>query len=102
MTAKGKKKIKGLNQKEMLSYSKRCVTFILILAELQICASYVLAFMGHDQIAEALSSQVVITVVGVMIGYFVKALVENLSKHNNFKIGNDRRSPECDGDDVVG
>lgn len=45
-------------------------------------ASYLLAYMGRVQIAEGLSKTVCVEIVGVAIGYFTKAGVENLSKHN--------------------
>lgn len=66
---------------KQLTFTKIAIGFVLINSELQIWASYVLAFLGRDAIAEALSQQIVITIIGTMVGYFVKSLVENLSKY---------------------
>ena len=75
-TAKIKKKIEN-----QFTFTKIAICFVLINSELQIWASYVLAFLGREAIAEALSQQIVITIIGTMVGYFVKSLVENLSKY---------------------
>ena len=79
---KEKKSIKTQKKAEkQLTFTKIAIGFVLINSELQIWASYVLAFLGRDAIAEALSQQIVITIIGTMVGYFVKSLVENLSKY---------------------
>lgn len=62
------------------TYTKAILTFVLINSELQIWASYVLAYLGKEAIAESLSEQVVIVIVGGLIPYFAKSLIENLSK----------------------
>ena len=67
--------------KKQLTFTKIALGFVLINSELQIWASYILAFLGKDAIAEALSQQIVITIIGTMVGYFVKSLIENLSKY---------------------
>lgn len=46
--------------------------------------SYVLAFMGHETIAESLSQVALAEIVGVVVAYAVKSLLENLSKNNNW------------------
>ena len=66
---------------KQLTFTKVSISFVLINSELQIWASYVLAFLGKDAISEALSQQIVITIIGTMMGYFIKSLVENLSKY---------------------
>ena len=66
---------------KQLTFTKVAIAFVLINSELQIWASYLLAFLGRDAIAEALSQQIVVTIIGTMIGYFVKSLLENLSKY---------------------
>lgn len=62
------------------TYTKAILTFVLINSELQIWASYLLAYLGKDAIAESLSEQVVIVIIGGLIPYFAKSLIENLSK----------------------
>lgn len=58
------------------TYTKRWVTIILSFSILDMQLSYILAFMGKEQIAESLSSTIASVIVGVMIGYLLKALFE--------------------------
>lgn len=66
--------------KKFLTYTKIILGFVIINSELQIWASYALAFLGRDMIAESLSQQVVVIIIGGLIPYFAKSLIENLSK----------------------
>lgn len=82
-----------------LTFTKIAIAFVLINSEMQIWASYVLAFLGRDAIAEALSQQIVVTIIGTMTGYFVKSLVENLSKYTtlfgkNLDFANDSQNSD--------
>lgn len=53
---KSKKTLKAQKKIEkQLTFTKITIGFVLINSELQIWASYVLAFLGRDAIAEALS-----------------------------------------------
>lgn len=66
------------------TFTKRAVAAILCVSLLDLQLSYVLAFLGKEQIAESLSSTIASTVIGVMIGYFAKALFETfLEKREN-------------------
>lgn len=65
------------------TFSKKMIACVLILSEIQIFLSYLLAFLGRETIAETLSIQIVITVLGVIIPYFVKSTIENISKYTN-------------------
>lgn len=68
---------KGTRYKRWLeTYTKKAVTAILVVSLIDMQLTYVLAFMGKEQIAETLSSNIVTTVVTVMLGYFMKALFE--------------------------
>lgn len=58
------------------TYTKKTVTAILVVSLLDIQLSYILAFIGKEQIAESLSSTIASVIIGVMIGYFLKALFE--------------------------
>lgn len=58
------------------TYTKKSVTTILAIALVDLQLSYVLAFMGREQIAESLSSTIASTIICVMLGYFSKALFE--------------------------
>ena len=60
----------------LATYSKAAVTLILAVALVDLQLSYLLAFLGKDQIAESLSSTIAETIIGVMIGYFLKSLFE--------------------------
>ena len=67
-------------RKKFVTYTKGILTFVIINSELQIWASYILAYLGKESIAESLSEQVVIIIIGSLIPYFAKSLIENLSK----------------------
>lgn len=63
-------------RKWLQTFSKRAVTIILIVSLIDLQLSYVLAFLGREQIAESLSSEIASVIIGVMLGYFMKALFE--------------------------
>ena len=46
--------------------------------------SYLLAYLGRDQIAESLSKLAITEIVGVVLIYCIKSLTENLSKNNDW------------------
>lgn len=46
--------------------------------------SYILAFLGQDSIAESLSQVALAEIIGVVVTYALKSILENLSKHNNW------------------
>lgn len=63
-------------RKWLQTYTKKAVAIILAVSLIDLQLSYVLAFIGKEQIAESLSSQIASTIIGVMLGYFMKALFE--------------------------
>lgn len=63
-------------RKWLQTFTKKAVAAILVFSLLDLQLSYILAFMGKDQIAESLSSTIASTVIGVMLGYFLKSLFE--------------------------
>lgn len=65
-----------------VTFSKWVMRMVLIQGLLMMWASYGLALMGRVQIAEGLSKVVAAEVVFTCLGYYGKAGVENLSKHN--------------------
>lgn len=67
-----------------MTFSKIIVAFLLLNGVVWIYASYYLAYIGRTQIAETLSKTVVAEVLGVILVYATKALLENLSKNNNW------------------
>ena len=62
--------------KQLTTFTKKAVFAILLVALIDLQFSYILAFIGKEQIAETLSSTIADTIIGVMLGYFMKALFE--------------------------
>lgn len=71
---KGKREV--AYKKWLQTFSKKAVTAILVVALVDLQLSYVLAFLGKEQIAETLSSEIASVIIGVILGYFMKALFE--------------------------
>ena len=61
---------------KLTTFTKKAVFVILAISLIDLQLSYVLAFLGKEQIAETLSSTIADTIIGVMLGYFLKALFE--------------------------
>ncbi len=82
----------------LTTFTKKAVAVILIISLIDLQLSYVLAFLGKEQIAESLSSTIAGTIIGVMLGYFLKALFETFfeerEKRLNKKIEQDCSSEE--------
>lgn len=93
-----KRKKRGY-KKWLETYTKRAVTVILAVSLIDLQLSYVLAFMGQVQIAESLSSTIASTVVGVMHGYFLKALFETFFEKREERLRNKEGIHE-DGVDI--
>lgn len=62
--------------------SKLIVWICLINGFLWVWCSYVLAYIGREQIAETLSQVAITEIIGVVLVYCLKSLFENLSKNN--------------------
>lgn len=92
--------IKKLNKTKLLTYSKRAVSLILIVSLIDLQLSYLLAFLGKDQIAESLSSTIAEVIVGVMLGYFLKALFETFFEKREERL-NKTIAPDQE-DEIVG
>ena len=58
------------------TYSKGMVNRIVNVALLDLQLPYILAFMGKENIAEALSSDICHTILGIALGYFLKSYFE--------------------------
>lgn len=72
-------KAKGL--KKLLDSGKKVMAiWILANATIWVYLSYILAFMGREDIAEDLSSNVVTTVIAVFATYCVGSVVEHISE----------------------
>ena len=83
----------------LTTFTKKVVTIILAVSLLDLQLSYILAFMGKEQIAETLSSTITETIVGVMIGYFLKALFETFFERREERLNNTFKQKECDVDE---
>ena len=44
-------------------------------------ATYGLAYLGREEIAEALSKTIVTSIIAIVVGYLVKSVFENISKY---------------------
>lgn len=73
-----RKKSKPRKDKE---YSKRMLTKIVNNSMLMMWASYVLAWFGKVEIAEALSKTIATSIIAVVVGYLAKSVIENISKN---------------------
>lgn len=97
------------------TFTKRAVALILVTSLVDIQLSYILAFLGKEEIAESLSSTIANVIIGVMVGYFCKALFESyfenretrlmtqINKSKEIKIENNPREKlfdEWDDEDV--
>lgn len=85
-----KKKPKEYNE-WLVTFTKKAVTAILIFSIIDLQLSYVLAFMGKDQIAESLSSNIATTIIGVMIGYFAKSLFETFFEEREKRLRREQK-----------
>lgn len=56
--------------------------------------SYILAWMGKEQIAESLSQVALTEIIGVVLVYAVKSVFENLSKNNSWPDKPDSHPPD--------
>lgn len=65
------------------TFTKSWVTVLMIVAIIDLQLTYVLAFLGKDQIAETLSIAIVTEIIGIMVGYIVRAYFDTAteSKH---------------------
>ena len=65
--------------------TQRLVWWYTINSTIWIYSSYILALIGRDDIAESLSKVIVTEIIAVILGYMLKALIENVFKHNEYR-----------------
>lgn len=58
------------------TFTKRAVRAILLIALFDLQLTYVLAFLGREQIAETLSGDICQVVIGTILGYLAKSFFE--------------------------
>ena len=76
--------------------SKLIVFLCLLNGFAWVWCSYVLAWLGRAEIAESLSKTAVTEIIGVVLVYCAKALLENISKHNAWPDQKTRPRQDCD------
>ena len=81
----------------LTTFTKKAVVAILAVSLVDLQLTYVLAFMGKEQIAESLSSTIASMVVGVMLGYFLKALFETFFEEREKRL-NKQIEDEMEGE----
>lgn len=74
----------SLGKLQKTTFTKLVVGFLLANGAVWVYLSYVLAYLGRVEIAEALSQAVVVEILGVTLVYAIKSLTENLSKNNHW------------------
>jgi len=70
--------------RQLITTSKALIWIFAINAIIWIYFSYILAFLGKENIAEALSSNVCQVIIGQIAFYLITKTVENVFKYNNF------------------
>ena len=58
------------------TYTKKLVKWILAISVFDLQLTYLLAFLGREQIAETLSSDICNVVIGTILGYLAKSFFE--------------------------
>ena len=76
----------------LMTFTKIAVTAILGVSLVDLQLSYILAFMGKEQIAETLSATIVEMIIGVMLGYFLKALFETFFEEREKRLNKQIKS----------
>ena len=92
------KEQKRYNSK-LTTFTKKAVTAILVISLVDLQLSYVLAFLGREQIAETLSTTIADTIIGVMLGYFLKALFETFFEKREERLNKELRQMEDTGNE---
>lgn len=74
-----------LNRVKKKATTMKVIVWVCLLNGLAwVWCSYILAWMGREQIAESLSQVALTEIIGVVLVYAIKAAVENLSKNNSW------------------
>ena len=85
-------------RKWLATFPKKAVAIILTVSLIDLQISYILAFLGKEQIAETLSTTIADTIVGVMLGYFLKALFETFFEKREERL-NKQLENDTEGED---
>lgn len=72
-----------LSRLKFETYTKRLVALIIFVSLIDLQLSYVLAFLGKEQIAETLSTQICLTILGTAIVYLIRAYFDTKAEKDN-------------------
>ena len=86
-------------RKWLSTFSKKAVAIILTVSLIDLQISYILAFLGKEQIAESLSSEIASVIIGVMVGYFMKALFETFFEKREERLNKELDDMTCKEED---
>lgn len=64
-------------------YHKNLLSFIIFNSVAMMWCSYILAWFGKNEIAEALSKTIVTAIIGVVIPYLITKTIENINKYGS-------------------
>lgn len=81
-----------------ITMTKAIVFFCLVNGVMWVWCSYLLAWFGRPEIAESLSKVAITEIIGVVLVYCLKSLVENISKNNHWPDKKDstiNQTPDC-------
>lgn len=83
-----------IEEKKRMETMKKVIWICLINGFAWVWCSYILAWMDKVQIAESLSQVAVTEIIGVVLAYAIKSVVENLSKNNRWPDKGTAAGPE--------
>lgn len=87
------KKLKNQSPKIFETFTKLWVSILLIVSVIDLQLSYLLAYLGREQIAESLSVAVVTEIIGVITIYMIRAYFDTRTeKKHDLEV----RKFECD------
>lgn len=85
-------------RKKLMETSKKVTWICLINGFLWVWCSYILAYLDKPQIAESLSQVAVTEIIGTVLAYCGKSVIENLSKNNHWPDKHSDTNDSQDGD----
>lgn len=65
------------------TFTKKAVKAILVIALIDLQLTYILAFLGREQIAETLSGDICKVIIGTILGYLAKSFFETKEEEKN-------------------
>lgn len=84
--------------KKKTTYTKRAMTWILIVSLIDLQLPFVLALLGREQIAETLGGIIVTEIIGVFLVYCLKSFFETREADKN-KLEREKRSLFKEGEE---